>query len=130
MGTVTGYFIEKATSSSVNKFLYVLTAEATGYSNINEYKSAVGAGNTAAKAAALAEGMLISYVYTVGEQSTLFVTQKSGYSTYYSAIRTTTTDKNGKTYAAGDSIKGVKGILSVLVLTMQLNNLQQLTTLT
>ena len=113
MGTVTGYFIEKATSSSVNKFLYVLTAEATGYSNINEYKSAVGAGNTAAKAAALAEGMLISYVYTVGEQSTLFVTQKSGYSTYYSAIRTTTTDKNGKTYAAGDSIKGVKGILSV-----------------
>ena len=113
MGTVTGYFIEKATSSSVNKFLYVLTAEATGYSNINEYKSAVGAGNTAAKAAALAEGMLISYVYTVGEQSTLFVTQKSGYSTYYSAIRTTTTDKNGKAYAAGDSIKGVKGILSV-----------------
>ena len=113
MGTVTGYFIEKATSSSVNKFLYVLTAEATGYSNINEYKSAVGAGKTAEKAAALAEGMLISYVYTVGEQSTLFVTQKSGYSTYYSAIRTTTTDKNGKTYAAGDSIKGVKGILSV-----------------
>ena len=113
MGTVTGYFIEKATSSSVNKFLYVLEAEATVYSNINEYKSAVGAGNTAEKAAALAEGMLISYVYTVGEQSTLFVTQKSGYSTYYSAIRTTTTDKNGKTYAAGDSIKGVKGILSV-----------------
>ena len=113
MGTVTGYFIEKATSSSVNKFLYVLEAEVTGYSNINEYKSAVGVGNTAEKATALAEGMLISYVYTVGEQSTLFVTQKSGYSTYYSAIRTTTTDKNGKTYAAGDSIKGVKGILSV-----------------
>ena len=113
MGTVTGYFIEKATSSSVDKFLYVLTAEATGYSNINEYKSAVGAGNTAEKAAALAEGMLISYVYTVGEQSTLFVTQKSVNSTYYSAIRTTTTDKNGKAYAAGDSIKGVKGILSV-----------------
>ena len=113
MGTVTGYFIEKATSSSVNKFLYVLTAEATGYSNINEYKSAVGAGNTAEKAAALAEGMLISYVYTEGENTTLFVTQKSGYSTYYSAIRTTATDKNGKAYAAGDSIKGVKGILSV-----------------
>lgn len=113
MGTVTGYFIEKATSSSVDKFLYVLTAEATGYSNINEYKSAVGAGNTAEKAAALAEGMLISYVYTEGENTTLFVTQKSGYSTYYSAIRTTATDKNGKAYAAGDSIKGVKGILSV-----------------
>ena len=113
MGTVTGYFIEKATSSSVDKFLYVLTAEATGYSNINEYKSAVGAGNTAEKAAALAEGMLISYVYTEGENTTLFVTQKSGYSTFYSAIRTTATDKNGKAYAAGDSIKGVKGILSV-----------------
>ncbi|MEE1090726.1 MAG: hypothetical protein UH103_04805, partial [Paludibacteraceae bacterium] len=113
MGTVTGYFIEKATSTSVNKFLYVLEAEATGYSNINEYKSAVGVGNTAEKAAALAEGMLISYVYTEGENTTLFVTQKSGYSTYYSAIRTTATDKNGKAYAAGDSIKGVKGILSV-----------------
>ena len=113
MGTVKGYFIEKATSSSVDKFLYVLEAEATGYSNINEYKSAVGAGKTAEKAAALAEGMLISYVYTEGENTTLFVTQKSGYSTYYSAIRTTATDKNGKAYAAGDSIKGVKGILSV-----------------
>ena len=113
MGTVTGYFIEKATSSSVDKFLYVLTAEATGYSNINEYKTAVGAGKTATKAAALAEGMLISYVYTEGENTTLFVSQKSGNSTYYSAIRTTATDKNGKAYAAGDSIKGVKGILSV-----------------
>ena len=113
MGTVTGYFIEVGSSSGINTFFWVLTAEATGYSNINEYKTAVGAGKTAEKAAALAEPMLISYVYTEGENTTLFVSQKSGSSTYYSAIRTTATDKNGKAYAAGDSIKGVKGILTV-----------------
>ena len=114
MGTVTGYIYETASSSGTTLCFWVLEAEATGYSNINEYKNAVGAGNTATKSAAIADPMLVSYVYANPRlgTATLFVTQKAGYSTYYAAIRTTTTDKNGKAYAAGDSIKGVKGFLT------------------
>ena len=114
MGTVTGYIYETASSSGTTLCFWVLEAEATGYSNINEYKNAVGAGNTATKSAAIADPMLVSYVYANPRlgTATLFVSQKAGYSTYYAAIRTTTTDKNGKAYAAGDSIKGVKGFLT------------------
>ena len=115
MGTVTGYFIEKATSSGTNKFLYVLTSVATGYSNINEYKTAVGAGNKSTTSSAIVDPMLVTCVVSNPRSgaTTLFVTQKAGYSTYYAAIRTqSATDKNGKAYAAGDSIKGVKGFLA------------------
>ena len=115
MGTVTGYFIEKATSSGTNKFLYVLTSVATGYSDINEYKTAVGAGNKSTTSSAIVNPMLVTCVVSNPRSgaTTLFVTQKAGYSTYYAAIRTqSATDKNGKAFAAGDSIKGVKGFLA------------------
>ena len=115
MGTVTGYFIEKATSSGTNKFLYVLTSVATGYSDINEYKTAVGAGNKSTTSSAIVDPMLVTCVVSNPRSgaTTLFVTQKAGYSTYYAAIRTqSATDKNGKAFAAGDSIKGVKGFLA------------------
>lgn len=112
MGNLTGYVYEQAGSSGITLCLWIVTVEGTGYSNINEYKTAVGAGKTAEKAATVIDPMLISYVYTAGEQTTLFVSQKAGYSTYYAAIRTTATDKNGKAYAAGDSIKSVKGIMT------------------
>ena len=115
MGTVTGYFIEKATSSGTNKFLYVLTSVATGYSDINEYKTAVGEGNKSTTSSAIVDPMLVTCVVSNPRSgaTTLFVTQKVGYSTYYAAIRTqSATDKNGKAFAAGDSIKGVKGFLA------------------
>lgn len=108
MGNLTGYVYEQAGSSATTLCLWIVTVEGTGYSNINEYKTAVGAGKTAEKAATVINPMLVSHVYTAGEQTTLFVKQGN----YYAAIRTTATDKNGKAYAAGDSIKGVKGIMT------------------
>lgn len=109
MGNLTGYVYEQAGSSATTLCLWIVTVEGTGYSNINEYKTAVGAGKTAEKAATVIDPMIVSHVYTAGEQTTLFVKQGSN---YYAAIRTTATDKNGKAYAAGDSIKGVKGIMT------------------
>ena len=111
MGTVTGYIYETASSTGTTLCFWVLEAEFTGYSNINEYKKAVGAGNTATKSAAILDPMLVSYVYANPRLGTATLFVKQG-SYYYAAIRTTTTDKNGKAYAAGDSIKGVKGFLT------------------
>ena len=110
MGSITGYIYEQTIESyGLTLCFWVESAVITGFSTINEFKNSVTAGQTSATEGTIVDPMLVTFVYTEGEQSTLFVEQ--GDYSYYS-IRTTTTDKNGKAYVAGDSIKGVKGFLT------------------
>ncbi len=113
MGSITGYICEQTIEPyGLTLCFWVESAVITGFSTIDEFKNSVTAGQTSATEATIVDPMLVTFVYTEGEQSTLFVKQSYPYYYSYYSIRTTTTDKNGKAYAAGDSIKGVKGFLT------------------
>ena len=111
MGSITGYICEQTIESyGLTLCFWVESAVITGFSTINEFKNSVTAGQTSATEAIIVDPMLVTGIFVDQHlgTATLFV-QQNGSS---AAIRTTTTDKNGKAYVAGDSIKGVKGFLT------------------